>query len=199
MTALESSTGDAYPAGVGWDEATGLGSVDAAAFYDQLENDAIDPYITAYAGTGAQGCAGDGGAPTAMTFKSPVRVATASDGSIYVVDQTCNQVRRIDTNGTVVTVAGTGASGYSGDGGYAINATLRAPGGIAVDANQNVYIADTGNNVVREITGGKISTIAGTGTAGYNGGGAVATRRPRQGTESTLHRRQRERPRAQGR
>src|SRR5258707_1247324 len=77
---------------------------------------------------------------------------------------------------TVTTVAGTGTAGYSGDGGLATAADLSNPAGVALDGVGNVFVADDGANVVRKITpSGLISTVAGTGTAGYSGDGGAAT------------------------
>jgi hypothetical protein len=85
-------------------------------------------------------------------------------------------IRKVGTNDTITTFAGTGSLGYGGDGGYAAAAMLNFPFGIAVDNPGNVYIADQGNDVVRMVdTAGKISTIAGTGTAGYSGDAGPAT------------------------
>ena len=77
-------------------------------------------------------------------------------------------------SGTISTLAGNGTAGYSGDGGLATNAELNGPGETAVDASGNIYIADTGNNVIREVTAatGIIHTVVGNGTAGYSGDGA---------------------------
>ena len=81
------------------------------------------------------------------------------------------------TTYNVSSVAGTGASGYTGDNGSAINATLNTPRGVATDTFGNLYIADVGNNVVRRIAkDGNISTFAGTGIAGYSGDGGLATK-----------------------
>ena len=81
----------------------------------------------------------------------------------------------VNTSGNISTIAGTGTFGYTGDGAAATAATLYRPGGVAVDAAGNIYIADTRNNAIREITGGTINTIAGNGTPGYSGDGAAAT------------------------
>src|SRR5438270_74956 len=78
--------------------------------------------------------------------------------------------------GTITTVAGTGMAGFSGDGGPATSARLQLPGGITVDGNGNLFIADTGHNRVRMVTpAGTISTVAGTGQAGFAGDGGHAT------------------------
>src|SRR5438132_3552545 len=79
--------------------------------------------------------------------------------------------------GIVTTVAGTGQAGFSGDGGLATTAQLNFPGGVAVDGNSNIYIADLNNQRIRKVTpSGIISTIAGTGTPGFSGDGRLATR-----------------------
>jgi len=173
--------GCAYSAGTGWDEATGLGSPDASELELQLET-YFDAPLSNFAGTGAVGCTGDHGPAAQARFNRPYGVATDRGDTLYISDAYCNTVRRVDTGGTtggtVVNVAGTGApgvGGYSGDGGYASSAHLNQPMGVAVDNNENLYIADTGNNVVREVTNGIIHTIAGTGAGGYNGDGKATT------------------------
>src|SRR5262245_43979300 len=86
-----------------------------------------------------------------------------------------DRVRRVTTSGTISTVAGNGQPGYAGDGGPATAAKLFSPVGVVVDSAGNLYIADLDNNRVRKVTpGGVISTIAGTGVAGFNGDGTPA-------------------------
>ena len=79
------------------------------------------------------------------------------------------------SGGIITTVAGTGTAGFSGDGGQATSAQLNYPGSVAVDAPGNLYIADTENQRIRKVSGGIITTIAGTGTAGFSGDGGQAT------------------------
>lgn len=122
--------------------------------------------------------AGDGGPATSASFNNPYAVATDASGNIYVADQLNHVIRKIDkTTGIISTIAGKGPdhSGYSGDNGSPTSATLNAPRSIAVDNNGNIYISDTENNVIRKISNGIITTLAGTGIAGYSGDGAVAT------------------------
>ncbi len=130
------------------------------------------------AGTGATGYSGDGGPATSAMLNSPFGVAVDSSGNVYFSDQGNNRVREIvKSNGTIITVAGTGTAGYNGDGMLATSARLNQPNGIAVDASGNLYISDWHNNRIREVikSNGTITTVAGTGTAGYNGDGVVAT------------------------
>lgn len=131
--------------------------------------------ISTFAGTGTAGFSGDGGAPTSAEFSSPDGIAFDSSGNLYIADSS-NQVIRKISNGTISTVAGTsGSGGYSGDGKAATSAQLLDPGGVAVDSSGNLYIADTGNHVIRMVsTSGTISTIAGTNTGGYAGDGGPA-------------------------
>lgn len=91
-------------------------------------------------------------------------------------NSTTTSVTESYTNGDIYTIAGNGATGYSGDGGAATSAELSFPSGVAVDKLGNIYIADNSNNVIREVNaGGIISTIAGTGTAGFSGDGGAAS------------------------
>ncbi|MGA2434777.1 MAG: BACON domain-containing carbohydrate-binding protein, partial [Bryobacteraceae bacterium] len=125
---------------------------------------------------GGLGNFGDGGAATSAGLSSPQSVALDAAGSVYIAD-TLNHVIRKVSNGVITTVAGNGTPGYTGDGAAAISAQLHWPYGVAVDASGNLYIADTGNNVIREVSNGTISTIAGnfTAGAGYSGDGGAAT------------------------
>jgi hypothetical protein len=134
--------------------------------------------IITVAGNGTAGDSGDGGAAAAAQLNSPHGVAVDSSGNLFIADTGNNVIREVvQATGNIITVAGTGAAGYSGDGGPASSAELNAPFGVAVDANGNIFIADTGNNAVREVVQatGYIITVAGTGSAGYSGDGATAT------------------------
>ena len=122
--------------------------------------------LSTFAGTGVDGSAGDNGPATSAELRSPAALAFDAQGNLYVADAADNRVRRISPAGIITTVAGTGSAGFSGDSGPAIAAGLSAPGGIAVNASGTLFIADTGNNKVRRVTGdGLISTVAGAGTA----------------------------------
>ncbi len=116
--------------------------------------------ITTVAGNGEQGFFGDGGAATAASLNTPTAVAVDSGGNIYIADSNNNRIRVV-TGSTITTFAGNGTASYSGDGGAATSASLYTPRGVAVDTNGIVYIADTNNHVVRKVSGGTISTIAG--------------------------------------
>jgi len=132
--------------------------------------------VITVAGNGSGGFSGDSGAATAAQLLSPGAIFLDSSGKLYIAD-TSNQRVRVVAGGTISTIAGTGTEGFAGDGKAATSAQLSGPGGIAADSSGNVYIADTGNHVVRKITsGGTISTFAGSGgNAGYAGDGGAAT------------------------
>jgi uncharacterized protein (TIGR03437 family) len=120
--------------------------------------------INTIAGSGEVRFSGDYGLAT-LAGMDPTDIAVDSAGDVFVVDQLNNRVREIAPDNTITTFAGTGAAGYSGDGGAATAAQLKLPNGIALDSAGNVYVADEGNAVVRRVTvGGLITTIAGNGT-----------------------------------
>jgi sugar lactone lactonase YvrE len=135
------------------------------------------PAITTIAGDGTQGYTGDGQAGTSAELYSPFGVAADNAGNVYIADFEKNVIRKVTPDGKISTIAGNGHQGYLGDGGPAANALLDNPGGVAVDSAGNVYIADTGNSVIRTISAstGNISTYAGNGTAGHGGDGGPAT------------------------
>ena len=120
----------------------------------------VDPSgtITTFAGTGESGFGGDGGPAVEAQLNNPAGVAVDRAGYVYIADTGNHLVRRVDLSGTITTLAGTGASGFSGDGGPAVEAQLYDPSGVAVDGAGNVYIADTGNHLVRKLTPGGGST-----------------------------------------
>jgi trimeric autotransporter adhesin len=130
--------------------------------------------ITTVVGTGTAGYAGDLGQAATAELNFPESVAVDSAGNLYISDQRNNRIRKV-SGGVITTIVGTGTAGNSGDGGPAISAYINLPSGIAVDASGNLYIADSGNNVVRMVSNGVINTIAGMGTAGFSGDGGPAT------------------------
>jgi len=111
-------------------------------------------------------------------LKAPLGKATgvAMDalGNIYIADDFDNVVAQVSTGGIFTIIAGNGNAGFSGDGGPAVKASLSAPWGVAVDYAGNVYIADSGNNRIRKVSGGIITTVAGDGTAAFSGDGGSA-------------------------
>ena len=140
-----------------------------------------DGTIETIAGSGPAGInqgsfSGDGHAAALATLQEPWGIAFDSKGNLYVADRDNNRVRRVDPTGLITTVAGNGVRGYAGDGGPATSAQLCGPDGLAVDAHDNVYVADDCNNRVRRIgADGTITTVAGTGTGGNTGDGGPAT------------------------
>ncbi len=130
--------------------------------------------IERFAGTAGAGAGAEGIPAVLSAVNSPYGVV-AKDGSIYFSDTNNHRVRRVLPNLTVETVAGTGAPGFSGDGAAARNARLNRPRGLAMDAEGNLYIADTDNHRIRHVnSGGLIRTIAGTEVAGFSGDGGAA-------------------------
>jgi sugar lactone lactonase YvrE len=192
----------------------------ADSLNNKVRKVASDGTITTIAGTGAQGYLGDGGPALQAQFHAPWGVAADNHGNIFIADLYNNEVRKVDASGNLTLYTGThfptglafdapgnlyvaeydssqiwkiapsgiGAifagvnnSGsqtpqYGGDGGPAKSASFAQPTGLAVDSNGNVYIADMGNQRVRKISAsGVVSTVAGTGTAGFSGDGGPGT------------------------
>ena len=122
------------------------------------------------------GYSGDGGPATLAQISTALSLAVGPDNAVYIADQSNRRIRRVGTDGIITTVAGTGVSGFSGDGGPATLAMLRDPRGVAVGRDGSLYIADTGAQRVRQVTpDGIIRTIAGNGTFGFGGDGGPAT------------------------
>ncbi len=129
-----------------------------------------DGRISTLAGTGAAGNGGDGGPAAQALLNLPQGLAVDSSGDVYIADTLNNRVRRVDVDGTITTVAGAGEAGYSGDGQPGREARLNLPTGLAIGFADSLFIADTGNNVIRQLgPDGAIHTVAGTGEAGYRG------------------------------
>ncbi len=135
-------------------------------------------YISTVAGNGAAGYGGDGAAATSAELNFPASVAVDAGGNLYIADSGNSVIRQVlAATGKIGTVAGNGTAGYTGDAGLASSAQLNVPYSVALDSGNNLYIADTGNNVIREIVAatGKIGTIAGNGTPGYTGDNGLPT------------------------
>ncbi|MCI0625520.1 MAG: IPT/TIG domain-containing protein [Acidobacteria bacterium] len=180
--------------GHGWDEQTGAGALLSApvgAALDLRGNLFIIDYLrirkmnpagvmTTVAGTGAdwgdQGFGGDGGPAIAARFNNPSDLAVDAGGNLFIADTENHRIRKVTPDGTITTVAGNGELGFSGDGGSATSARIHFPTGIMVDRAGNLFIADAGNNRIRKVSAtGVISTIAGSGTAGFSGDFGPAT------------------------
>ena len=129
--------------------------------------------ITTFAGNGSYRFSGDGGPASSAALNQPWGVAADAAGNIYIADTWNNRIRKI-SGGTITTVAGNGNGGFSGDGGPATGASLWWPAGVAIDAAGNLYIADQRNNRIRKVSGGIITTVAGTGTGVFSGDGGPA-------------------------
>ncbi len=131
--------------------------------------------ISTVAGTGERGFGGDGGPATEAQLDFPSGMATDAAGNLYFTESRAARIRKVNSMGTISTVAGTGERGFGGDGGPATEAQLDFPSGMATDAAGNLYIADQVNNRIRKVDSlGVISTIAGTGERGFGGDGGPA-------------------------
>ena len=128
--------------------------------------------VTTFAGSGVQGSANGQG--TAASFNGPRGIVADGSGNLYVADSRGNLIRKIDVSGNVTTLAGAGAQGAANGQGTA--ASFNTPEGVAVDASGNVYVADTGNNLIRKIdVSGNVTTLAGSGQGSTNGGATTAS------------------------
>jgi trimeric autotransporter adhesin len=150
------------------------GAVYIADSFHHLVRKVVNGVITTVAGTGLQGYTGDNGAATSATLNTPWGLAVDAAGNLYVADSGNNAIRKV-SGGVITTIAGNGTASFSGDNGAATSATLSEPLGIALDAAGNLYIADFGNNRVRMISGGTITTVAGNGAATFAGDSGSAT------------------------
>jgi Big-like domain-containing protein/NHL repeat-containing protein len=133
---------------------------------------APDGRISTVAGTGVQGFSGDGGPASAAEFNAPGDVVIDPGGDLFVADSGNYRIRKVaNSSGVISTIAGTGESGSSGDGGSALSAQFGQLNGLAVDAQGNLYLADYTNNRVRQIATAThtISNVAGNGIAGLRG------------------------------
>jgi len=139
--------------------------------------------VRTVAGTGMRGSAVDGQPAVSTPLDNPFGLVRGPDGAIWFCEYDGQRIRRLAPDGTVTTAAGTGAAGYSGDGGPAIQGTFNQPHELRFDAGGHLFIADMKNHAIRRVDAQTkvITTIAGTGEAGYSGdGGPAVTARLRQ-------------------
>lgn len=131
--------------------------------------------VSNYCGTGVAGFSGDGNLAVNAQLRWPIAVRRGGSGALYIADYENHRIRKV-VAGVITTLAGSGAPGYSGDGGAATAAQLQLPTDMVEDAAGNVFIADQFNHSIRKVSpGGIITTVAGNGTAGYDGDGGAAT------------------------
>ena len=160
------------PDGVAEDSASNVYASSQDAYVYKFGTTAQFSY---FAGTGVSGFSGENGKALNAMIGRVTSVQTDSSGNVYIADYTNSRIRKIDAGGSIVTVAGSGSPTASGDG-RAATAAGFDPYDIAIDKAGNFYVADRKNNRIRKFTvGGSMTTIAGTGTAGFSGDNGPAT------------------------
>ena len=160
----------------GRDVTTGIDGSVYFSLYRNVRRISAQGQTTVFAGSDQYEFYGDNIDATVARLNQPTSLARDSAGYLYIADLANHRVRRVSPQGIISTYAGSGVAGFQGDGQLATQARLREPAGVAVDAQNNVYIADRGNHVVRVVSpNGMILTYAGQGTqAGYQGDGGAA-------------------------
>jgi len=170
------STSLCNPAGIEVDAAGNLFIADSGNNRIRRVTPAGNATTVAGADRGVSGFSGDGGLATSALLSYPVDMTFDASGNLYIADSGNNRIRKVTPDGVISTVAGNGASHFSGDGGLSTSARLFNPIGVATDTAGNVYIADTENSRIRKVTpDGVISTVAGNGTFGFGGDNGLAT------------------------
>ncbi len=147
----------------------------ADTYNNRIRKITPDGSIHTIAGTGTLGYNGDNKPATQAQLNAPAGVAVDPDGTLEIADTRNHRIRKITPDGTIQTTAGTGIAGYNGNNKPARQAQLNTPVSIAVDADGTIYVADTFNQRIRSVARGDLSTLTGTGMAGYNGDNKPAT------------------------
>ncbi len=152
------------------------GNIYVADGFNRIRKISSDGIIRTVAGNGTDTSSGDGGPAIDAGISNPEGIAVDADGALYIAETYGNRIRKIDPNGIIYTIAGTGSEGFSGDGGVATKARLLWPSDVAIGSNGRLFIADSGNYCIRMIApDGTISTVAGSGPGGgFGGDGARA-------------------------
>ncbi|MBU0899465.1 T9SS type A sorting domain-containing protein [bacterium] len=133
--------------------------------------------IYTIAGDGMSNFYGDGGPAISASLRSPSGITIDKEDNLYLADTLNHRIRKIDKNGIIVTIAGNGIVGFSGDGDLATRASLSEPVSICLDQKENIYFSDSKNHRIRKIDkNGIITTIAGNGIVGFSGDGDLATK-----------------------
>jgi sugar lactone lactonase YvrE len=162
-----------YPCGVAFDKSGDVYIADSGN--NVIREVSAAGNITTIAGNDTRGYSGDTGQATAAQLYSPMGLAVDSAGNLYVSDSGNHLIRVINTSGVIRTFGGLLEAGYSGDGGLATAAQFYYPKGLAIDSAGNLYVADMGNSVIRRISNGIVTTVAGNGAPGFSGDGGAAT------------------------
>ena len=133
--------------------------------------------ISVIAGDSTGGFSGDNNPAIYAELDNPLGIVLDTGGNLYIADSSNNRIRKVGTDGNIITIAGDGTANYLGDGGGGGSAEFNNPAGMVMDANGNLYIADSNNGVIREFSAaGVVSTVAGTGINGFSGDGGPATK-----------------------
>ncbi|MBI3679153.1 MAG: hypothetical protein HY235_01925 [Acidobacteria bacterium] len=184
--------GDGGPANKASFDALGIALDEQGALYiadswnDRIRKISRDGVISTIAGTANFGFGGDGEPATGARLNFPYGIAVDRGGAIYIGDTGNHRIRRIDANGIIRTIAGSGNAGASGDGGAATLAMLRFPSRIAVDSSGNTYFTDDDNRIRRITPASIISAFAGTGEYGFAGDKEDAVKARLNGFNSPL-------------
>jgi trimeric autotransporter adhesin len=177
------SSGDGgHPLDAGLDHPSGVTPLPGGGYLvvellgDRVRLVTAEGFVWTVAGTGSPGYSGDGGPATSAELRAPAGVSPTGDGGFLIADLGNDVIRRVAPDGTITTVAGTGVHGVSADGGAATATPLANPTGVEVLPDGGFLIPDEGSHRVRRVSpAGTISTVAGTGTAGFSGDGGFAT------------------------